>query len=189
MSKCYPCSIPIHREMVKPLMVDNCNTFTSRNCLRFPFFRIVFNEPILIKYKEIISKFLSHIKSTWLKVLIYYTFTKFSKSWHIPFKANYHLYVTSTEKQTVLIHTNLFCEDVNTIRHFTSTLVVTSHKINVCAATYLCPAHSVAPRQFNQLNAKDADVTSLTKCWWNAVYMCVQCSKHYWTHRIEFTTN
>ena len=25
--------------MTKPLMIDHCNTFTSRNCLRFPFLR------------------------------------------------------------------------------------------------------------------------------------------------------
>ena len=37
-----------------------------------------------------ISKFLSHIKSTWIKLQIHNTFTKFSKSWHrlIPFKFN-----------------------------------------------------------------------------------------------------
>ena len=92
-SKCYLSSIPINREMAKQLMVDHCNTFTSRNGLRFPFFRIIFKEVFGQKNKmneyskttKKLSKFLSHIKATWLKILINYTFTKFSKSLHISF--------------------------------------------------------------------------------------------------------
>ena len=38
-----------------------------------------------------ISKFLSHIKSTWIKLRIHSTFTKFSKSWHIPFNTHCNL--------------------------------------------------------------------------------------------------
>ena len=93
-SKCYQCSIPVNRDMAKPLMVDHCNTFTSHNCLRFPSFGIIFKEVFGWKNKkneyskntEKLPEFLSHIKSTWLKVPIYYTFTKFSKSLHISFK-------------------------------------------------------------------------------------------------------
>ncbi len=44
MSKCYLCSILVNREMAKVVMIDHCNTFMSRNCLRFPFFEIVFKE-------------------------------------------------------------------------------------------------------------------------------------------------
>ena len=56
------------------------------------------------------------------------------------------------------------------------TSVVTSHKnqrlFHVCTAAYLSAARiSVAPCPCDQLNAKDADVTSLPKSWWNAVYM------------------
>ena len=46
MSKCYPCSIQVNREMTKPLMVDHCNTFTSRNCPRFPIFGKLFGRKL-----------------------------------------------------------------------------------------------------------------------------------------------
>ena len=51
----------------------------------------------------------------------------------------------------------------------TSSLVVTSDKINACSVytqkAYLRAARvSVAPRPHDQLNAKDADVTSLPNC-------------------------
>ncbi len=52
------------------------------------------------------------------------------------------------------------------IWHFTSTSVAMSHKINACSVytqqAYLRAASvSVAPHLRDQLNAKDADVTSL----------------------------
>ena len=48
------------------------------------------------------------------------------------------------------------------IQHFTSTLVVMTHKINVCLVFVLwCIAVS--------WTQKNAEVTSLLKCWWNAV--------------------
>ncbi len=93
MSKCYPCLIPIIREITKTLVVDHCNTITSCNCLKFPFIGIVFKKVFGRKNKKNeyskntkkLSPFLSHIKSTWLKVWSHYTFTKLSKSLHISF--------------------------------------------------------------------------------------------------------
>ncbi len=98
-SKCYPCSIPVNREMAKPLMVDHGNIFTPRNCKRFPFFGIVFKKVFerkikkqILKNTKKLSKFQSHIKSTWPKIPILYTFTKFSKSLHIYFKGACYMY-------------------------------------------------------------------------------------------------
>ena len=61
---------------------------------RIIFFGIVFKEIFgrkkskdeCSKTIKPISKFLSHIKCTWIKLRIHNTFTKFSKSLHIPFK-------------------------------------------------------------------------------------------------------
>ncbi len=46
------------------------------------------------------------------------------------------------------------------IRHFPSTVVVTSHKINACSmfASQACLHVSMAPRLWDQLNTKDADM-------------------------------
>ncbi len=58
---------------------------------------------------------------------------------------------------------------IKTIQHFTSTLVLMSHKTNACFM--FAPQHisalqafSVVPHPRDQLKAKDADVTSLPKC-------------------------
>ena len=51
-----------------------------------------------------ISKFLSHIKSTWFKLRIHNTFTKFSKSWHIPF----NLFLDLVYFQVILFYFILF---------------------------------------------------------------------------------
>ena len=56
------------------------------------------------------------------------------------------------------------------IQHFTSTLVVTSNKINTCSVFVLqrisaLQLVSATPRLRKQLDTKDADVTSLPKCW------------------------
>ncbi len=60
----------------------------------------------------------------------------------------------------ISIHVN------KTMIQVTSSLVVTSDKMNACSVytqqAYFCAARvSVAPRPRDQLNAKDADVTSL----------------------------
>ena len=75
--------------------MSNWITLSSHYCQRFVFFGIVFKEIFgrkkskdeCSKTIKPISKFLSHIKCTWIKLRIHNTFTKFSKSLHIPFKA------------------------------------------------------------------------------------------------------
>ena len=59
------------------------------------------------------------------------------------------------------------------IRHFTSTLIVMSHKINACSVLALW-ACGISPgcNVLVWLHARVIDVTSLPKCWWNAV-LCV----------------
>ncbi len=63
----------------------------------------------------------------------------------------------------------LISTKVATTIQLTSSLVVTSGKINACSVytqqAYLRAARvSVAPRPQDQLNAMDADVTSLPNC-------------------------
>ena len=73
--------------------MSNWITLSSHYCQRFIFFGIVFKEIFgrkkskdeCSKTIKPISKFLSHIKCTWIKLRIHNTFTKFSKSLHIPF--------------------------------------------------------------------------------------------------------
>ena len=55
-------------------------------------------------------------------------------------------------------------ESKMTLWHFTSTLEVTSHKINACfvfALGHISARNSVAPCLCDQLSAKDTDVRSL----------------------------
>ena len=74
--------------------MSNWITLSSHYCQRLIFFGIVFKEIFgrkkskdeCSKTIKPISKFLSHIKCTWIKLRIHNTFTKFSKSLHIPFK-------------------------------------------------------------------------------------------------------
>ena len=69
------------------------NHFVVTLLPEFYFFRNHFQRNILAekskdecsKTIKPISKFLSHIKPTRIKLWIHNTFTKFSKSWHIPF--------------------------------------------------------------------------------------------------------
>ncbi len=57
-------------------------------------------------------------------------------------------------------------KETATIQPFTNTLVVASHKINAYRHMLHASGVSVAPPLRDQLNAKDADVTSLpSKCW------------------------
>ena len=94
-SKCYPCSIPVNREMAKPLMVDQWVIVTLlRHTIAWGF---LFSESFSKKYlggriqrtnnKKVQRNFPNffHIKSTWLKLPIHNIITKFSKYWHISF--------------------------------------------------------------------------------------------------------
>ena len=90
--------------------MSNWITLSSHYCQRFIFFGIVFKE-ILGRKKskdecsktiKPISKFLSHIKCTWIKLRIHNTFTKFSKSLHIPF--NCYAFRCKSIFQTILMN-------------------------------------------------------------------------------------
>ena len=66
----------------------------------------------------------------------------------------------------------LFVKSRLCIRHFTSTLVVTSHNIKACSVflpLHISALYVLAPRPRDQLSAKNADVTSLPKILVNAV--------------------
>ncbi len=69
---------------------------------------------------------------------------------------------------------------IHTMIQVTSSLVVTSDKINACSV-YTWQAYrravrvSVAPHPRDQLNAKDAEVTSLPNWYWLESYMHTCC--------------
>ncbi len=97
------------------------------------------------------------------------------------FSSHHVLYVSIYYHVIYLLSSlSLKCLSDLSMWHFTSTLAVTTHKINASSlfATWRDSAlHVLAWLHAStiswMLNAKDVDVTSLPKYWWNVVYFCL----------------